>query len=151
MPWPGMLPGPCGGCTGKDPKTSRRSARPMKPGSRVSRPSVIGVRQPDTQARPSSSGRTADDLLPATTMSHPSTTRILTVDPDQPDPATLEEAGRVLRGGGLVAFATETVYGLGAIATDEKAVARIFAAKGRPPTNPVIVHAAALAQARDCV
>src|SRR5947209_14816721 len=52
------------------------------------------------------------------------------------------EAVRVLRAGGLVAFATETVYGLGAAATNAAAVRRIFAAKGRPATNPLIVHVA---------
>jgi L-threonylcarbamoyladenylate synthase len=56
-----------------------------------------------------------------------------------------------LRRGGLVAFATETVYGLGAIATDEAAVARIFVVKGRPAFNPVIVHVAGIDQAQDCV
>jgi L-threonylcarbamoyladenylate synthase len=50
------------------------------------------------------------------------------------------EAARLLRAGGLVAFATETVYGLGADATDETAVAKIFAAKGRPRFNPLISH-----------
>lgn len=68
------------------------------------------------------------------------TTRLVEVDPDRPDPAILAEAAAILRGGGLVAFATETVYGLGADATNPEAVARIFAAKGRPSTNPLIVH-----------
>lgn len=68
-------------------------------------------------------------------------TRLLSVDPDQPDPAILAEAAAILRAGGLVAFATETVYGLGADATNPDAVARIFVAKGRPATNPLIVHA----------
>ncbi len=54
----------------------------------------------------------------------------------------------VLRRGGLVAFPTETVYGLGADATNAAAVGRIFAAKGRPPTNPLIVHVASAAVAR---
>ena len=54
----------------------------------------------------------------------------------------------MLRGGGLVAFPTETVYGLGADATDDRAVARIFAAKGRPQFNPLIVHAPDLAAHR---
>ncbi len=67
-------------------------------------------------------------------------TRVLTVDRAQPDPAALEEAAEVLRRGGLVAFPTETVYGLGADATNPEAVARIFEAKGRPSTNPLIVH-----------
>jgi L-threonylcarbamoyladenylate synthase len=78
-------------------------------------------------------------------------TRILTVDPEAPDPSALDEGARVLAGGGLVAFATETVYGLGAVATDASAVSRIFAAKGRPPVNPLIVHVADVAQAGDCV
>jgi L-threonylcarbamoyladenylate synthase len=76
---------------------------------------------------------------------------LLVVDPDRPDPAVLDTAAQLLLQGGLVAFATETVYGLGAIATAPEAVARIFAAKGRPATNPVIVHVAGIAQARDCV
>ncbi|CUH40343.1 t(6)A37 threonylcarbamoyladenosine biosynthesis protein RimN [Jannaschia seosinensis] len=57
------------------------------------------------------------------------------------------EAAALLRRGGLVAFPTETVYGLGANATDGRAVARIFAAKGRPSFNPLIVHVADLAAA----
>src|SRR5204862_4274947 len=58
------------------------------------------------------------------------------------DDATTETAARLLRQGGLVAFPTETVYGLGGDATRERAVARIFAAKGRPRFNPLIVHLA---------
>ena len=54
--------------------------------------------------------------------------------------AGIERAVAVLRGGGLVAFPTETVYGLGADAADPEAVARIFTAKGRPPSHPLIVH-----------
>lgn len=56
--------------------------------------------------------------------------------------ATLDRAARILRAGGLVAFPTETVYGLGADATQPSAVAKIFAAKGRPSEHPVIVHLA---------
>jgi bifunctional lysine-specific demethylase and histidyl-hydroxylase NO66 len=56
------------------------------------------------------------------------------------DPGGLERAGRILREGGLVAFPTETVYGLGADARNAEAVRRIFAAKGRPADNPLIVH-----------
>ncbi len=78
-------------------------------------------------------------------------TRVLVVDPEAPDPSAVDEAARVLAGGGLVAFATETVYGLGADATDSAAVARIFAAKGRPSVNPLIVHVADVGQARECV
>lgn len=59
-----------------------------------------------------------------------------------PTPESLDEAARILREGGLVAFPTETVYGLGANALDGRAVAGIFAAKNRPAINPVIVHVA---------
>src|SRR5437588_1906037 len=64
------------------------------------------------------------------------------------EPAAIAEAAAVLRGGGLVAFPTETVYGLGANALDPAAVARIFLAKGRPAHNPLIVHVAEEDQAR---
>jgi L-threonylcarbamoyladenylate synthase len=59
-----------------------------------------------------------------------------------------DRAVQVLRAGGLVAFPTETVYGLGADATSAAAVRRIFAAKGRPSTNPLIVHVSDVAIAR---
>ena len=62
-------------------------------------------------------------------------------------PAGLSEAARALAAGGLVAFPTETVYGLGADATSGEAVARIYAAKGRPSFNPLIAHVADLAAA----
>ncbi len=65
------------------------------------------------------------------------------------DKGAIAEAARILRGGGLVAFPTETVYGLGADATNGQAVARIFEAKGRPRFNPLIVHVEGLAAARD--
>ncbi|MYJ73156.1 MAG: threonylcarbamoyl-AMP synthase [Rhodospirillaceae bacterium] len=64
------------------------------------------------------------------------------------DGAGIAAAADRLRSGGLVAFPTETVYGLGADATDDRAVARIFAAKGRPRFNPLIVHAPDLAAHR---
>ena len=57
-----------------------------------------------------------------------------------PDPAGIAEAARLLRAGDLVAFKTETVYGLGADATQGPAVARVFEAKGRPHFNPLICH-----------
>lgn len=66
-------------------------------------------------------------------------------------PATLKDAADRLRRGELVAFPTETVYGLGAHALDADAVARIFAAKGRPAWNPVIVHVASVEEARALV
>ena len=57
-------------------------------------------------------------------------------------------AAQILRDGGIVAFPTETVYGLGADATNADAVGRIFAAKGRPSTDPLIVHIAHIGQLR---
>ncbi len=66
-------------------------------------------------------------------------------EPGRSRPATtetIEEAAALLRAGRLVAFPTETVYGLGADATDGAAVAAIFAAKGRPEFNPLIIHLA---------
>lgn len=63
------------------------------------------------------------------------------------DDGAIADAARILRDGGLVAFPTETVYGLGADATDGRAVARIFEAKGRPRFNPLIVHVSNLAEA----
>ena len=62
-------------------------------------------------------------------------------------PGAISRAAELLRGGHLVAFPTETVYGLGGDATDEHAVAEIFAAKGRPRFNPLIVHIPGLAEA----
>ncbi|MBX2804568.1 MAG: threonylcarbamoyl-AMP synthase [Hyphomicrobiales bacterium] len=61
-------------------------------------------------------------------------------------PETIQRAAHCLRDGGLVAFPTETVYGLGANALDGRAVARIFETKGRPQFNPLIVHVSELAQ-----
>src|SRR5215468_7227688 len=61
--------------------------------------------------------------------------------------AATAEAAAHLKAGRLVAFPTETVYGLGADATNSRAVARIFEAKGRPRFNPLIVHVADLAAA----
>lgn len=64
------------------------------------------------------------------------------VDRARPEPDAIDEAAGILRRGGLVAFPTETVYGLGAHAFDPVAVAAIFAAKDRPATDPLIVHIA---------
>ena len=66
-----------------------------------------------------------------------------------PDAAGLARAAAILAQGGLVAFPTETVYGLGADARDDRAVAGIFAAKGRPRFNPLILHVADVAAGRD--
>ncbi len=61
---------------------------------------------------------------------------------EHPDPEVIRRAGSILKKGGLVAFPTETVYGLGADALDPAASRRIYAAKGRPSDNPLIVHIA---------
>jgi L-threonylcarbamoyladenylate synthase len=68
--------------------------------------------------------------------------RTIRIDPRAVDASSIAEAAAVLKAGGLVAFPTETVYGLGANALDAEAVGKIFAAKGRPSTDPVIVHLA---------
>lgn len=65
-----------------------------------------------------------------------------------PSDADIERAASIIRAGGLVAFPTETVYGLGANALDATAVARIYAAKQRPSTSPLIVHVASVEMAR---
>src|SRR5438132_2241070 len=64
---------------------------------------------------------------------------------------SIKEAAEIIRGGGLVAFPTETVYGLGANALDAAAVQKIFAMKGRPETSPLIVHVASVEMARKVV
>jgi L-threonylcarbamoyladenylate synthase len=70
------------------------------------------------------------------------------VDPFRPDAAVIDEAAALIRQGRLVAFPTETVYGLGANALDAAAVQRIFTAKGRPGYNPLIVHVATSEEAQ---
>jgi L-threonylcarbamoyladenylate synthase len=68
-----------------------------------------------------------------------------------PSTGEIERAARLLRAGGLVAFPTETVYGLGANALDAAAVARIYSVKGRPGTSPLIVHVASIEMAKSLV
>ena len=68
-------------------------------------------------------------------------TRIITAT-DQ----AIQDAAALIRAGGLVAMPTETVYGLAANALDECTVAKVFAAKGRPPSNPLILHCHDLSQ-----
>src|SRR5580692_2910944 len=101
------------------------------------------MRGESSESRPRATPRRS--ILPcevpiAPSTPHPLPPPILRVDASRPDRAAVAEAARVLRGGGLVAFPTETVYGLGARAFDRAAVARIFEAKGRPSTHPIIVH-----------
>lgn len=67
-------------------------------------------------------------------------TKVVKIDKEQIDDEKLMEAVEILRAGGLVAFPTETVYGLGANALNEEAAKKIYAAKGRPSDNPLIAH-----------
>ncbi len=67
-------------------------------------------------------------------------TKFYTLTPDSPDVNIIEEAAAVIKNKGLVVFPTETVYGLGADATDSSASSKIYAAKGRPSDNPLIIH-----------
>jgi L-threonylcarbamoyladenylate synthase len=69
-------------------------------------------------------------------------TLLLKVNPTKPEIEKIRVAARLIKNGGLVAFPTETVYGLGADALNPKAVEKVFAAKQRPPDNPIIVHIA---------
>ncbi len=69
-------------------------------------------------------------------------TKTVKIDRDNPDAGVLTEAAAIIKRGGLVAFPTETVYGLGGNALDPEASSRIYAAKGRPSDNPLIVHIA---------
>ena len=67
-------------------------------------------------------------------------TKILKIDENNIDTEAIREAGEIMKKGGLVAFPTETVYGLGGDALNENSSAKIYAAKGRPSDNPLIVH-----------
>ena len=68
-----------------------------------------------------------------------------------PTKAEIEHAAEIIRRGGLVAFPTETVYGLGANALDANAVQRIYAAKRRPASSPLIVHVGSIEMAKKLV
>jgi len=74
-----------------------------------------------------------------------STPHVLTISPEQIDMSLIAVAAQSLRDGQLVAFPTETVYGLGCNALDERAIAKVFRAKGRPSSDPLIVHVDGLA------
>lgn len=69
-------------------------------------------------------------------------TQIINIDPQKIDIKKIQECAEILKSGGLVAFPTETVYGLGTVATDASAAKKIYAAKGRPSDNPLIIHIA---------
>ena len=77
--------------------------------------------------------------------------KVFHLNADAPDADVISNAAMVLRAGGLVAFPTETVYGLGADATSAAAVQRIYDAKGRPAANPIIVHVASVEAACEVV
>lgn len=76
------------------------------------------------------------------------TARVVQVDATHPDPEVVGAAARILLAGGLVAMPTETVYGLAGLADREDSLARIFAAKGRPASHPLIAHVPDLPAAR---
>ena len=67
-------------------------------------------------------------------------TRVLKVDPDNPQREAIKLAAEIIKGGGLVAFPTETVYGLGADYSSKKAIERIYKVKNRPKTKPLTLH-----------
>ena len=76
-------------------------------------------------------------------------TRLMDVSREPLDMTLIKQAAEILKSGGLVAFPTETVYGLGGDATDKEASRKIYAAKGRPSDNPLIVHIASFSQLED--
>ena len=69
-------------------------------------------------------------------------TQIIKIDEKNPDLTLIAQAGEIIKNGGLVAFPTETVYGLGGDALNPDSSRKIYAAKGRPSDNPLIVHIA---------
>ena len=81
----------------------------------------------------------------------PTPTSVVQVDPESPGPDDVASAAEALRAGRLVAFPTETVYGLGAVMDDRAALARVFTVKGRPATDPLILHVAAVEQLAELV
>ena len=78
-------------------------------------------------------------------------TKIYKIDRKNIDKASMEQLGSIIKKGGLVAFPTETVYGLGANAFDDEAVKSIYVAKGRPSDNPLIVHFAGVEEIKKSV
>jgi L-threonylcarbamoyladenylate synthase len=81
----------------------------------------------------------------------PEASNVVTVSVAAPEPDVIGRAVRELRAGRLVAFPTETVYGLGAVATDRGAVSAVFRGKGRPATDPLIVHVPSVGAATEVV
>lgn len=79
-------------------------------------------------------------------LTYSANTEVLQIDPKYPDSQVIATASEVIRQGGLVAFPTETVYGLGANALDSEALARIYLAKQRPTSDPIIAHITTIEQ-----
>lgn len=75
-------------------------------------------------------------------------TRVIKVNQREPEEELIKEAAELIKAGKLVAFPTETVYGLGANGLDEEAAKRIFLAKGRPQDNPLILHVASMEEVK---
>lgn len=78
-------------------------------------------------------------------------TKIIKINKDNPEKQKIKIGSEIIKQGGVVAFPTETVYGLGANALDDKAVEKIFLAKGRPQDNPLIVHVSEIEQIKELV
>lgn len=78
-------------------------------------------------------------------------TKLLKISREHPEPDLVAEAARILRAGGLVAFPTETVYGLGGNGLDGEVCKKIYAAKGRPSDNPLILHISQISELRPIV
>ena len=76
-------------------------------------------------------------------------TLLIKVDPENPSAEALAEAAEILKAGGTVVFPTETVYGLGGDATHSESAEKIYAAKGRPSDNPLIIHISRPEEAED--
>src|SRR4051812_45180668 len=118
-----------------------RHPRPGGVGPGVA-PGRTGMTSPDTGGV--SPAPTAGAGLTPPTGGVGSSGTVVKVDPVRPEPDVIERAAAILKRGGLVAFPTETVYGLGANALDEAAVLGIFAAKRRALDDPLIVHLASV-------
>src|SRR5262249_26267691 len=117
---------------------ARTRSRPTRPSPRCSIGCDVYRHQRPGGTRPNPPCRSA--------MTSTDPGRVVAIDPAAPDPNVIARAAAIIRNGGLVAFPTETVYGLGANGLDAVAVRRIFEAKRRALNDPVILH---LASAED--
>jgi L-threonylcarbamoyladenylate synthase len=96
-------------------------------------------------------GKKMENELPSVEKIEGVETKIFVVESECIDDNLLANAVKLLKGGDVVAFPTETVYGLGANALDASAVAKIFKTKGRPSDNPLIVHISSLVMLKDLI